>query len=361
MKIIHTGDIHIGSAFVGLPKDKAARRKAELLDNFRLLCAYAKDNDVKAVLIAGDLFDENDVSAQVKNEVLSLIEGAAPVDFFYVLGNHDANVRLHENSPENFHTFSHAHGFLSYHLGENVTVTGADARHFEQAFSAPLSLCGEHYNVLLLHGTICENQPKNKDDIPLSYFRNQNVDYLALGHIHKPMPLAERLDFRGKYRYCGCLEGRGFDEVGERGFFLLEIQNGKLTDEKFLSFAKRKIVEQRVDISACKTHFDVERAVETGVTNIPREHVVKIVLCGRYKEGLRKDLPMLYSLLNDRFFFAKIEDESRLFIDYKSFENDVTERGEFVREACRYEMNEDFRAEVLEIGLAALSGEEIEL
>ena len=57
----------------------------------------------------------------------------------------------------------------------------------------------------------------------------------------------------------------------------------------------------------------------------------------------------------------KIVDESRVFIDYRQFENDLSERGEFVREVGRYEMNEELRAEILDVGLKALAGEEIDL
>ena len=68
MKIIHTGDVHIGSALQNLPREKSALRKAEILEGFRRLCTYARENGVTAVLIAGDLFDGNDVAAEIKKE-----------------------------------------------------------------------------------------------------------------------------------------------------------------------------------------------------------------------------------------------------------------------------------------------------
>ncbi len=361
MRIVHTGDIHIGSAFVGLPRDKALLRKAEILDGFAKLCAYCKTNGVGAVLIAGDLFDENDVSAQVKGEVFSLIESASPVQFFYVSGNHDKKVALPAHLPQNLHLFSHQNTFCQYALGENVVLTGADASNFSSAFSSPLQLDARAFNIMLLHGAVVKEYAQTDDEIPLAYLQNKHIDYLALGHIHKPTLQAERLDGRGKYRYCGCPEGRGYDEEGDRGFFLLEVENGKLVGEKFLSFATRKILPVRVDISACKTYFDVEKAVLGAVRGIDKNMLVKIVLCGRYLQGLRKDTAMLTQKLKEIFFDAKVLDESRLLIDAQAYANDVTERGEFIREVGRYEMNEDFRAEVLEIGLQALAGEEIAL
>ena len=237
-------------------------------------------------------------------------------------------------------------------MGENITLTGADSRNFAQAFSTPLCLPQSKYNIVTLHGG---------DEIPLSYLTDKNVDYLALGHIHKPMPKAEKLDFRGVYRYCGCPEARGFDEVGARGFFLLEIRSGKMVGEKFLSLAKRMAVEIRVDITACQTYSDVENAVMNAAAQISQGDMVKVTLCGNPHAELRKDTSLLCARLCEKFFFVKMEDVSRPYIDPSAFESDLTERGEFIREVGRYEMNEDFRAEILEVGLKALSGEEIDL
>lgn len=361
MRIVHTGDIHIGSAFVGLPREKAQLRKAEILDGFAKLCGYCKNNGVGAVLIAGDLFDENDVSVQVKNEVFSLIVSANPVQFFYVSGNHDKKVALPTPVPQNLHLFSHQNGFCQYDLGENVVLTGADARNFPAAFSSSLQLDARAFNIMLLHGACVTQTAQVDEDIPLAYLQNKHIDYLALGHIHKPTLQAQTLDSRGKYRYCGCFEGRGYDEEGDRGFFLLEVENGKLVHEKFLTFATRKIVSVRVDISACQTYFDVEKAVLSAVRGVDKNMLVKIVLCGKYQPGLRKDIAMLTEKVKGGFFHVKVQDESRVFVDPKAYEKDLTERGEFVREVGRYAINEDFRAEVLEIGLQALAGEEIVL
>ncbi len=357
MKIIHTGDVHLGAAMRNLPTEKAKLRKAEISDTFRRLTIYARENGVGAVLIAGDLFDGNDVPTSLKQEIFSFIQAAKPVAFFYVSGNHDGGLSLSDGAPENFYVFSDARGWKSYDLQDGVTVTGIDSQYADESCYTRLALRPERYNILLMHGDTAYGGEK----IPLTYLQNKGIDYLALGHIHIPTLTAERLDGRGHYRYCGCLEGRGFDECGKRGFFLLEVGNGRLLDEKFLSLSKREIVQRYADISACKTYFDVERAAEEALKTEPSGNIVKLVLRGSYGVGLRKDLSLLSERLNQRFFYVKVVDESRLAIDYRQFEGDLTERGEFVREVGRYEMNEELRAEILEVGLKALCGEEIDL
>ncbi len=359
MKIIHTGDIHIGSAFQNLPREKERLRKAEILDGFRRICAYAKEDAVAAVLLAGDLFEENEVASDLKREVLCCIEQAKPVLFFYVTGNHDEGILL-DNAPDNFLRFCQNHTWASYALGEEITVTGMDYADFSPRNFSALALSPDTYNIVLLHGDINGAQG-GKDSLPLGYLQNKYIDYLALGHIHGADVTAKRLDSRGRYRYCGCPEGRGFDELGKKGFFLLEIERGALIEEKFYTFARREVVEKRVDISACNSYADIENTAFACLQEQSRENVVKLVLCGTYKEGMRKETALLASRLCERFFHAKVADESRLFIDPNSFMNDCTERGEFIREVQRYEIEPSLKDEILEVGLKALAGEEIEL
>ena len=353
MKLIHTGDVHLGSAMRNLPTEKANLRKAEILENFRRLTVYAKENGVDGILIAGDLFDEGETSAALKREVATIISSASPVCFFYLSGNHD-DVFSFDEKPNNLYLFSETHGWKGYDLQEGVTLVGIDERNMTGDIYSSLRLDSNRFNIVMMHGGIGQ-------EIPLQKLQEKYIDYLALGHIHQPSLHAERIDGRGHYRYCGCLEGRGFDECGKRGFFLLEIKNKRLISETFLSLSRREILDLSVDISACTSHYDVERAVETALQSQSKENLLKLRLKGRHTADLKKDIPLLSLRLNERFFYAKVVDESGIFIDYAQFENDLSERGEFVREVGRYEMNEDFRSEILEVGLKALAGEEIDL
>ena len=141
----------------------------------------------------------------------------------------------------------------------------------------------------------------------------------------------------------------------------MHIERGTLIDEKFYTFARREIVEKRVDISSCNSYADIENAVSACLQGERAENVIKVVLCGSYKEGMRKEIPLLSSRLCERFFHVKVTDESRLFIPPNSFINDCTERGEFIREIQKYDIEPSLKDEILEIGLKALAGEEIEI
>jgi metallophosphoesterase superfamily enzyme len=167
MRIIHTGDIHIGAAFENLPQEKAEIKKAELLENFRRVCSYAKEERVGAVLIAGDLFDTARVEKQVMRETFAAIESAAGVPFFYVKGNHDESLDFAIEPPKNLYLFKN--GFQSYALSERVRITGADMADCTPQTLENLRLSQEDFNILLLHGDI-------KTEIPLSKLSSKGVD-----------------------------------------------------------------------------------------------------------------------------------------------------------------------------------------
>ena len=359
MRIIHTGDIHLGSTLGGLPADKAKLRRAEIVDGFRRLCAYARENNVQAVLIAGDLFDDRRAFSSLRADVLTAISAAAPVCFFCITGNHDGGTLENETLPQNLYLFSKNHGWHSYELPEKVAVTGIDGCNLRADGYAALRLQPDRFNIVMMHGDIARAQ--GADGISLPQLQNKHIDYLALGHIHVPTMQAQRLDGRGRYRYCGCLEGRGFDECGKRGFFLLDVQGGKLVGEQFISLAKRDVVLCRADISACKSYYDVENAAFAALSGVKKEDVVKVVLVGNHEAGLRKDVSLLSARLSERFFYVKAVDESRVRIDYERYKNDLSERGEFVRETFRYALSDELRAEVLDVGLQALAGEDVDL
>ena len=101
-----------------------------------------------------------------------------------------------------------------------------------------------NFNIVVLHGQEANySDKKDKAEIiNLKELKNKNIDYLALGHIHKYK--LEKLDNRGIYCYSGCLEGRGFDECGDKGFVLLEIEENKI-NTKFIKNSIRNKLRKR--------------------------------------------------------------------------------------------------------------------
>lgn len=357
MKIIHCSDIHLDSPMEhNLTAAQARERNAEICATFGRLVRYALEHQVDAVLIAGDLFDGERVSARTADFVMDRIRQAEGVDFLYLRGNHDARRSDFEEQelPENLKVFRG--DWTGYRYG-NVVITGMelDREKWDAAYDA-LQLQPEDVNIVTLHGQV--STQSGEELIPLPKLREKHIDYLALGHIHSCQ--LERLDDRGVWCYCGCLEGRGFDECGEKGFMLLDIQDGQVKPT-FVPFAKRTLREVTVDISELSTISQLQSAMEQAAEGIPSGSLVKFTLTGTYTLQTQKDLPFLLKMLEPEFYFVKIKDESRLKIEKESYQHDVSLKGEFIRMVMASDKPEDEKEQIILCGIRALSGEEVAL
>lgn len=347
MYIIHTADFHLESSLeTNLDPIKAQERKKELISNCARLLEYAQENNVSKIIIAGDLFDDAKVSTRTKNHLMDLIDSNRNIDFFYICGNHDEEFILKENTtlPDNLYVFGNE--FKTYHF-DDLDITGINylpSYDFNKLVLNPLKK-----NILIMHGDIDK-------DIKLEELKNKSIDYLALGHIHK-FSLG-KIDDRGIYAYPGTIEGRGFDEVGEKGFIKLNVTDKIKTE--FVPFALRIIHEVNLDISKYETYHEIRRNLDLTLSEISENDMVSVNLVGTYSLDMVKQNEILANVLNERFYFARVNDLSKLKVNPKDYENDISLKGEFIRNVLQSKLNEEDKNSVIEYGIKALLKEDFE-
>lgn len=366
MKLIHCADLHLDSKMsANLDKDNAKERKSEILHTFERMVDFAAKNQVEAILIAGDLFDTKNISATTRNTVLYNITAHPEIDFYYLKGNHDSDNFLSglEEIPENLKMFGTQ--WTTYEMADGqITISGLELS-ANNVGSADVSLVldSKKFNIVMLHGQEAESGVKDKAEIiNLKQFRNKGIDYLALGHVHAYKK--EDLDARGIYCYVGCLEGRGFDECGEHGFVILEVDEttGKYNHE-FVPFAQRQLYTVNVDVTGCLTTAEmVARAtVELQHAGCEEEALVKIVLKGMVDVECEKDIPYFLARFKPRFYFVKVYDETTLKIEVEDYLLDESLKGEFVRQVMAdATISQEDKKSIIRYGLQALAGEEVQ-
>ena len=355
MKIIHCSDLHLDSKIDGLPAEKSRIRRLEVVSAFESLCLYAEQNQVKVILIAGDAFDTKKITIKTRDKLVSLINNNKAIDFVFLCGNHDkdAFISSFESVPSNLKFFTDKWQYFYY---DNVCVTGLinEKNNLDLAYNN-LSLDAENFNIVVLHGQIAGYvSEKGGENISLPLLKDKNIDYLALGHIHTYS--SGKLDDRGVYAYSGCLEGRGFDELGEKGFVLID------TDKKdFISFvpsSKRIISECEVGLENCENYFDYQKKIVKVLTDsYSSKDIIKLVLVGERKPDFEIYKDELTLSLSDKFFYVKIVDKTELKIDKSFYETDKSVKGEFVRLITESDLSPELKKRVLTYGLNALKGE----
>lgn len=367
MRIIHCADLHLDSRLsANLSVDKRRERKTEILHTFERMIGYAEDNRVRAILIAGDLFDTKNVTVTTRNMICEEILGHPEIDFYYLKGNHDADTFIDslEIMPENLKLFEKSWTSYAVDTDGKVVITGTElCPENSNTIYEQLVLEQDKINIVMLHGQESVYHAKDKAEIiNLTALKNKGIDYLALGHVHSYKN--GQLDFRGEYCYSGCLEGRGFDECGEHGFVLLDIDvEAGTVNSQFVPFAYRQLHTIDVDITGCMTTSQIKEKVRAVLTeqNIPSTSLVKVVLTGNVDVECEKNMGFLLRSFEFDYYYMKIYDESKLAVDYKAFQLDESLKGEFVRMVMAADdMDEEMKAEVIRCGIQALAGEEID-
>lgn len=350
MKFIHCADIHLDSPLqTHLSPEKARQRNRELLQTFCRLVRYAKEQQVTAVFIAGDLFDGAFVSPITLSTVLGAIRQAENVPFLCLPGNHDRAGLFPGDMP----------------LPKNLKLVGSDWSYYDfgpvtvaaiapetgDDFYSRMTLDPQRINIVMLHGQISSRE--GAELVALPRLKNRHIRYLALGHLHSYQ--TQPLDMDGTLCYSGCLEGRGFDETGEKGFAEITVEGGIL-QTCFVPFASRTLHKVCLDITDLTGADQLLRAAETALLGIPEKDLVKLSLQGSYTLQTQKDPVFLQQMLCDRFYSLTVSDESRLLLEQEDYAHDISLRGEFIRQVMASGLSQEEKERVLHFGLSALSG-----
>lgn len=418
MRIIHCADVHLDSAMTAhLDSDMSRERRREILSTFKRLFQYAGKNDVDAIIIAGDLFDGENASLSTVNVVLDEIESHPDIDVFYLRGNHDGfmqntshtkSLSGHKRSLEyeiaslaetrkidNLHMFENGSDSWTYYETGNlgrVCIAGVVLnRDNSDKIYDKLNLREDDINIVVLHGQESEygggakgngTHPgfgsSNDELISLSRLRDKNIDYLALGHIHSYK--LSRLDNRGLYGYSGCLEGRGFDECGEHGFVLIDIDEDECeVRTAFIPFAYRCIYNVEIDITGYSDVYDVvdliadrlytrirgAQETSSGFDNTNghirhmEDNIVRVTLVGKSDIDIENDLYIIEKHFGDSFYYFEVKNCTKAVSQDINLNCDATLKGEFIRTVMATDLSDEDKQTVIRIGLAALAGEEV--
>jgi len=361
VKILHAADFHLDSAFGALGEEQARQRRQESRKLVECLVEFANEQAVDLLLLAGDLFDSDDIFGQT-GEDLALALGRLKGHAVIAPGNHDyydpAGAYGRILWPENVHVFTEdaltKFDFPQY----DCTVYGA-------AFTGPSVPDGSvldgftapddgRVHLLVLHGDL---GGKNGPYRPLSeeQLAATGADYAALGHQHAFSGLHRAGDTY--YAYPGCIEGRGFDETGEKGVLCGTVSPGRAALQ-FVPFGRRRYEILTVDV----TDSEPLAAVSAALPQDTEQDIYRILLAGETEEPIR--LERLRQELADRFYALELRDQTRMKQDIWARCGDDSLRGLFLQKMRQaYDTADDENRRKIEqavrFGLAAMDNREM--
>lgn len=361
MRLVHCSDLHLDARMeTALDAARAKERRGELLMTLTGIVEQATAWGAEAILLAGDLFDTARATQRTRKYVGQLIAEHASLRFLYVSGNHDARVSPifpSGEAPANWTEFS-SDGWSTVMLGDGVAVSGTADTGREDIYDT-LPQVDNAFHIVMLHGQVTRTGSAARDTVVLSRLKNRGIDYLALGHEHAFR--CDKLDRRGVWCYCGCPEGRGFDECGEKGVVLLDTDAEGEERVRFLPLARRTLHRVEVGVDGCLTHGEVRERVREALGAIPEKDMVKVVLVGEVSPECPPATEQLCAELDGQFYAVRVADETRLALRPEDYMNDISLKGEFIRSVMASGCSRAMQERVIACGLRALRGEEAEI
>jgi DNA repair exonuclease SbcCD nuclease subunit len=316
VRLLQFSDLHLGRPFGWLPAERRETRRKDQREALERAVREAIERGVHAILLAGDLFDEEGVDADTLAFAVGTfqIPGCPPV--FVSPGNHDPyspqslywNPRLLKARgrewPDHVHVFTESR-WTPAPLGEGVRIwgrcyvpkVGAAMRPLSSELIREVTADPSGVNVALFHGSREGHLPPGQTTLaPFSDDEATKAPftYLAVGHYHAAGRLAAPQGTVAGVRlaYAGSAVGLDTGEVGAHGALEVRIEYGHrqpFIETEFVSLDPRQIHVVPVDVTGCTSAERVDRKVERALDDVSAkdEDIVTIKLSGRLARDVR--------------------------------------------------------------------------
>lgn len=347
-KILHTADLHLGSTFYALDEERAKCRRKELMSVFDCIVDTVKEEKVEYLLISGDLFDNAECVKEAEY-VNARFGDIRETEILIAAGNHDPKTRIYDKIEwsGNVHIFGGELECVEY---SDCVVWGASfLKEYQRAPLLHETEKSEKANILVMHGDFSDSAYNLIDKELLKQF-----DYAALGHIHRYDGIKNT--GIGCYAYSGTPAGHGFDEAGENGFIIGNVENGSVNLNRRITSA-REYYTLKYDVGECESNSQIAQIIRA---DMQKNNLYRICLSGECDFDVSEEY--LEKTLENACFFVKVEDCTGEYTDYVSLANEYSVVGIFVSEMLDKIENESdikLKAEyerALKIGVRAFDG-----
>lgn len=371
VKIAHTADLHFDTPFKEIGENLRKVQKEELKEVFINIIHYCRRELVDILLIAGDVFDNFTLSRDTLYFMENALKQIPNIKVFISPGNHDpyGEKSFYKviNWPENVYIFK---GGLEKVVIEelNTIVWGAGFRekYIKTSMMKDFKEVSNYINIMVIHGELSNSGEGNEyNPISIKEISESGMDYVALGHRHAYTGINKVGNT--SYAYSGCPQGRGFDELGDKGIIFGNVSKG-VSDLEFVKMSKRNYEEVEVDISDAFGYEEVKFKILSSIKDEDKKNnLFKIILTGEISANFNIDESVLREILNREFYFVKVIDSTRMKLDIDEISRGYSIKGSFATvlleklENAADEEEKEIIKMALKIGIRSLSEGEVKI
>lgn len=282
MQFVHIADVHIGMSFktASFAKSFGKRKRDAIMKNVRQVIDHIKQKNIEVLLIAGDFLESDYVELTDLYDLNYLFQRIPETRIYMMTGNHDPlmqDMNLYEKVEwaDNVVVFPAAyHCVDDEKLKLSVISVSWDSKGpmelNKKELEAVIASAAYDKRILMLHGD-CYNDNQYLPMDP-TYLNSLDVDYVALGHIHKSDRLGD------KVAYSGSLEPLDFSESYPHGYFAGDLTEGNLTLE-FIESMVHPMTVLEVDVTGLESMMAIQDRIQESVSG-NQDEMVRIRLIG---------------------------------------------------------------------------------
>ncbi|MED4584172.1 DNA repair exonuclease [Brevibacillus choshinensis] len=318
LSFIHTADVHLDAPLHTL-SELYELRQDDFRKTMRAIRDLVLDRQVDFWLIAGDLLEYHGGRRSTALFLRDLFASVAPIPVCIAPGNHDpwrpdSFYQTLEWSG-NVHWFTPEWG--AYEFPEKSCVVygwGFPQAHVYESplTSFPGKLGGYQRHVMVLHGSLLGKETEEHHPyapINLQGLADTGMDYVALGHIHKPGQFLHPVRKTPFAAYPGSPEGLNTKEEGARCVLYGEIdESGKVALEA-VPVGQRQIRKREISLDGAETMELLVEHLEQNLASEQSTDMLYITLTGERAAHFIPSTAVLQQRFS-RFFLFQVTDQT---------------------------------------------------
>jgi DNA repair exonuclease SbcCD nuclease subunit len=368
VKILHTADWQLGKAFAKFPDEAAVPLREQRVTTIKKIAALAVQEQVDAVLVAGDVFEFENIADKLLHQTLHAMS-AYRGPWLMLPGNHDPataesvwwQLRRLE-PPDNVVIIDKP---LAYEIpGKNAVVLAAPLQRKHEAVDITQWFDGhattpDGIRIGLAHGSLDNRLPERGEaanTISDKRTEKADLDYLAMGDWHGTLQIDRRI------WYAGTHETDRFKDNDSGNVLLVTIEkHGAQPQVSAVPVGHFTWTQLTASIDSSDGIADVERALQA-LGDKPEQLVVQVSINGTIDLETRARLEKLSTRWSALLRHLEIKEEG-LVTQASPADLDELGRSGFIAETVRRlrtisaETSDPLNAEIATLALQMLYAE----
>lgn len=264
IRFIHTSDWQLGMTRAFLSEEAGVRFSQDRIEAIQTIGALAKAHDAAFVVVAGDVFESNQLSRQTVTRTLDALR-TVPVPVFLLPGNHDpldnssiflteefqqAAADIHVLADTRPHQIPHYPDLEIIGIPWHTKHPGQDlCRQLMDTLETTRST-----RVVVAHGQVDELSPdKTRPEIihlasVEKALQEKKLHYLALGDRHSTTPIGDSK----RIWYSGAPVSTDFDEVAPNQVLLVSLDVDNVCEVTPLQVSEWKFIARHQHINSAE-------------------------------------------------------------------------------------------------------------